>query len=232
MKNNKKNMRREAFGNSLSGSLSRAPRLIGSQQPQSLVRVKDRIERRVLKLAYDVAGTASGPIELYVATSVPGFAPRSTTNNTVTTILPMAPDIEDFSMFRIKRVEVIYTPTVAITTTPVPLYSGYEAVATPSGGPSFSYHFGYSNGIRFISRETASYIYNVKPPSTLNSSNAYSVLEGGWINNDALTLSPVETLANFPPGYIFIRSNAATLITFRVEINYLVELKGRRNDLS
>jgi hypothetical protein len=213
------------------GSASSSPSMSGSQQPQEHLRVRDRIETRTLKYLFNVSGSGSGTGTcIYIGTLIPSFAPGTLAGVITDLLSSNEPNVIDFLLFRITHVEVISTPSADITVTPVTNYVAYDPINVPSPTTTFVDTLRYNNCAQYLTREPTSFVFKVKNAASLVN-QTYAVLNGGWIDCDALAAAPITVLANFAPGFINIANNAITgAASTRLQVTYRMQFKGRRND--
>lgn len=211
------------------------PHVIGSQQPQSTIITKERIETRKFTLAYDILTGSAGNMCFYIGTSIPGVVANSTGTGLLSDLLTAdEPQIPSFGLYRVRKVEVILTPLRPITDAPITMYAAYDPIQRPVTITSpflISEATRYANSIRLSSREASSFTYRVKNPSSLAYSSALSILQGGWIDALALATAPVSLIANMGPGYILLTGLTSLLGQgiMRLEVAYEMQFKLRKN---
>jgi len=208
------------------GGINAPPRVLGSQQIQTQLKVKEKQDRRTIRVVYDIASSASGTVAFNICTNV-----VSVHSNLGGATLVAAADTSiyaNYELFKIKAVEVIWSPTIPTSTAVPAMYAIYDPVLTDSdfGSVALGTLLNYGNAIRFDPRQGTSFLFSIKNPSMASGPGA--ILNGGWIPttfigtgaNSAFTTSGVIPVQGSGLGI--------SVALGRLEIVWLVIAKGNK----
>jgi len=220
---------RRRGGGSQAGNGNRPPRVLGSQQIQTQIKIKERPIRRAFTFVANVTSSATSTVVVDICTNqvlynVPvgtgtSVASADTTNYAA-----------NFSLYKIKRVEVVWNAIIAPSTAVPPLYVCYDpelSDADFSGSANIGVVINYNDHVRFDPRMSTSFIYKNKPPSSTGVANI--PVMGGWLPTSVIGSATAPGVFTFP-GVISIQGvtvGAAALLG-RVEVIYDIAFKDAR----
>jgi len=210
------------------GNDTMAPRVLGSQQIQTQIKMKDQVVLRAFTGIVNLTTSAisGGNLVFNIATNTLMYNTVVGTSTNAATA-DSTNFAGQFEYYKIKLVEVVWNPLLASTTVIPPLYSAYDAASTDTdfGSTNIAGVVNYNNKVRFDPRMGTSWTIRNKAPAS--TSVAPNVLSGGW--------QPTSVINNFGtdaawtgPGVITIQGSGLgqSLLIGRAEVTYKVAFKG------
>lgn len=200
------------------------PHQYGSQQLSTQLRVRERIQYRTVKAIIGYSSTAGGVVTFNVCTNA------IYTNSAVGagSIVAIADTsfAAQYELFKVKKVEIIWEPTVPTSTAVPNLVYCYDSMATSAdfATPTIATVVNYANSGRYDPRLPAGFTYSIRPVS--QSISTQRIANGGWFQTSQIGTGSDN--AYTVPGTINISGTGLGVSTVlgRFEVVWLVALKG------